>query len=136
MASPGWGGPGGGGQAGFPGPGARRGGPGGPGAFRHNPALAAALLAATAAAVGASSALVGGGLVVGMLVVYILDMTGVKEGAVGALWITLGLGNVGVLMQSIAFGSLKLGWLLLLLTAFVSSQLFSGRRVRGAVTEL
>ena len=39
-------------------------------------------------------------------------------------WITLGLGNVGVLMQSIAFGSLKLGWLLLLLTAFVSSQLF------------
>ena len=124
MASPGWGGPGAGGQAGSPGPGARRGGPGGPGAFRHNPALAAALLAATAAAVGASSALVGGGLVVGMLVVYILDMTGVKEGAVGALWITLGLGNVGVLMQSIAFGSLKLGWLLLLLTAFVSSQLF------------
>ncbi|CAK0743676.1 hypothetical protein CVIRNUC_001488 [Coccomyxa viridis] len=88
----------------------------GPTPFRHNIRIGMILMPTLVTLIGFGGKLTAAIIMIGAMVAYMMDALRYREGALGAIWITLGLGNLSMFVSEASFG----GGNPLLLSAAVS----------------
>lgn len=76
-----------------------------PNPFQYNGRVALAVVPALAVLLGAGGQTVSGTLCIGLMVTYILDALGMKEGAFAGVWVSLGGTILAFALSGAAFGS-------------------------------